>query len=526
MVKKASAASAARLKEAQVLQHAGKLQEARSIYQEVVRLEPDNVQALYLTGMLANDIRSYAIAETMLSRALQLNPDFPDGHIALAQLFENQKRYEEAEAHYKLAIKVSPDDGQLQHSYAKMLYDSGRYTEAAGLFRTIIEKWPTLSGSWHMLGSSLYTLGDFEGARAAFRETLRLSPESGMTHWNLSNLITYHEDDPHLEQMEAAMLHGNLILPQRIELHFALAKAYHDVKRYDLAFPHYEEGARLQRKTYQYSIDSDVKEFAETRHTFAHALPAIDLSQGCLDDTPIFILGMPRSGTTLIEQILASHPDVAGAGETPLFFETLRRAGETTGDKTALHLTSMSPGLREELGAYYIRELRKRAPKGIKHITDKMPGNFRIVGFIAMILPRARIIHCTRDAIDTCLSIFRSHFTHTHPYACDLAELGEYYCLYRELMDFWNASFPGHIYEANYETLLADFEPGVRKLLKACGLSWNEKCLQFHATKRNVTSASGTQVRSPLYHSSIGNWKHYAPYVGALKKALGGYANN
>jgi hypothetical protein len=310
---------------------------------------------------------------------------------------------------------------------------------------------------------------------------------------------------------------------KRISLHYALGKAYDDLKEYDKAFPQFLEGARIKRSKLQYNADDDVAR--SRRITELCDKSFIEKLRGAGDPSslPIFVLGMPRSGTTLTEQIVASHPDVFGAGELRDLMEVAQQM--PTSQKNFLsypdNLAALSREDVSRWGSDYVARLRKRAP-GAKHITDKMPANYMALGLIPLLLPNAKIIHVKRNPVDTCVSCFTRLFNRHQDATYNLTELGRHYVNYAKLMEHWRDVLPeGSFIEVQYEDIVADMEGQARRLIHFCGLEWNDACLDFHKNTRKIRTASVTQVRQPIYNSSVERWRHYEKYLDPLLKELG-----
>ncbi len=507
------------LQQAAELQNAGKLHEARSVYQWVLEAEPDNPVALHLTGVLAQQVGRPDIGERMIRRALAVLPEYPEAHYNLASLLQSQERLEEAEAEYRATLKALPGHPGALNNLANVLRALARDAEAVEFYRRCVEARPDFAEGWDNLGNVLTALGEFKEAQEALEKAVQLRPAFGQAwrHLSLVKRSTPEEMDIMRAQLTSAQA-GN---GARADLHFALAKAEDDLKNYDEAFLHYLKGNRLRRGEYTYSTDESRQEFSRLQAAFATALADADLNAGHADETPVFILGMPRSGTSLVEQMLASHAEVHGAGETLHMPHTALYGSSQHNMPFPEYISRLTADERHQLAQHYLSRLARGVPKHVSRITDKLPDNFKLIGLIALILPRARIIHCVRDPMDTCVSIFRSSFTARHAYACSLPELGQYYRLYEELMAFWNAELAGRIYEVRYETLVEEPESTARALFTYCGLAWDARALQFHETKRSVLTASSVQVRQPLYRSSVTAWKRYEKHLGPLKQALG-----
>jgi Sulfotransferase family len=318
---------------------------------------------------------------------------------------------------------------------------------------------------------------------------------------------------------------ANLKPEKRIMLHYALGKAYDDLKEWERAFPHFIEGARIKRERLAYDANADA---ARTQRIVALIdSDFVSRLRGAGDpsEVPVFVLGMPRSGTTLTEQIIASHPEVYGAGELNELMDIVQQPTVGLAFRPFPdNLENLTPEILTAWGQAYVGRLRERAPTA-RRITDKMPANYLALGLIPLLLPRAKIIHVQRNPADTCVSCFTRLFNRHQDATYDLAELGHHYGLYARLMDHWRRILPaGSFLEVQYEDIVADTEYQARRLIDFCGLEWNSACLAFHKNKRSVRTASVTQVRQPIYNSSVHRWKHYEKFLEPLLASLGEYA--
>jgi hypothetical protein len=367
-------------------------------------------------------------------------------------------------------------------------------------------------------------LGGIEEARTIFEKAIVLAPMTGRYYRALFNIRRASPEDKYFASM-VALARGMASLPvaEQMELHFALGKAYADLGQHERSFHHLLAGNALKRQTIVYDEPRRLASFDRIRTVFTQGLMNARRGVGAQSDVPIFIVGMLRSGTTLIEQILASHPKVFGAGE--LHDLSKLAAGLESVDDTTLSFPEIVRKLsNEDLGRFggsYLNAVVAKAP-GVERITDKMPGNFSLIGLIHMALPNAKIIHMRRDPIDTCLSCFSILFSTGQPHTYDLAELGRYYRAYETLMEHWRRVLPaGVMLELRYEDLVSDTERQARGVIAHCGLDWDDSCLAFHTTRRAVRTASAIQVRQPIYRTSVGRSRFYTELLRPLIRELG-----
>jgi len=434
-------------------------------------------------------------------------------------------------------IRLAPAQGELPSlsAAAEMHFRAGRYGEAIVLCNKILSIRPNLAEVHNNIGAAFANLEQPDQAEQAYRRAISLKSNYITAYRNLSILLgevgRLAESQRLADQALRLALATDaalLSMEDRIDLHFELAKIHEDSGRFGEAFAQWLAGNALKRRQVAYNEAATFDWLDRVRKVFSADL--IRARSGCGDPSsvPVFILGMPRSGTTLVEQILASHPHVFGAGELPLLAQTIASAGNATPcpvgfPEMALGMTS---GQFRRLGADYVRELARRAP-GAARITDKMPHNFRFAGFIHLILPKATIIHTVRDPLDTCVSNFATLFAAQQDHTYDLAELGRYYRRYQELMAHWRRVLPpGQILDVRYEDIVTDLEGAARRIVAHCGLDWDARCLDFHRTERIVRTTSATQVRQPLYKNSVERWRRYERFLGPLLAELGPAASS
>jgi tetratricopeptide (TPR) repeat protein len=493
------------------------LDEAVLHYQKALSLRPDFYPAHNNLGnvLKALDRRDEAIAH--YRQALAIKPDFAIAHNNLGNALQALGRREEAETHYRRAIALKPDYAEAHNNLGNVLRLLGRGEEAVRCYERALAAEPRYVEAHHNLGNALKELGRFEEAVSSFNQTIALDPKGVAAYHDLVLTTRIKPDDPCLAAMEklAADI-GSLRQRDQSVLHFALAKAYADLGRHDEAFAQMLSANALRRRELAYDEAATFDRFARIRQIVTAELLRQKTGSGDPSPAPIFILGMPRSGTTLVEQILASHPDVFGAGEIDDLSVLARTLPYPDG------LPAVGPERLRDFGASYVERLRARSGAALR-VTDKMPSNFYYVGLIRLALPNAHIIHVRRDAVDTCLSCFSKLFVGAaQPFSYDLGELGRYWRQYDALMAHWRQILPeGAMLEIQYEDLVGNLETHARRLVAYCGLEWHDACLAFHETRRAVRTASVAQVRQPLYQSAVGRWRVYEKHLAPLLKELG-----
>jgi tetratricopeptide (TPR) repeat protein len=507
---------------------AGKAQEAIALFRRALALDPDAVEILNNLGSVFQAIHRYEDAIACHERARAVQPDDPVAHYNLGVALQALQRYREAIERYDEALKLEPNVAELHYNAGTALQAMNRFESAAERYERALALRPDYAEAHANLGIVLQALGHLEGSRKAYAAAVSYAPRTTRYHLSLAEAKRFSADDPQLVALEGlAREIGSLPKEEQMHLHFALGKAYGDVGRRELAFHHLLEGNALKRQQVAYHEEQSLGLFDRTRAVFSAELMREKAGFGEPSSVPIFILGMPRSGTTLIEQILASHPRVYGAGELPAFDRAVTALGS---DGPAISFPEIVPSLTgaqlRQLGKSYLANVAAIAPEAAR-ITDKMPANFRYVGLIHLALPNARIIHTQRDPIDTCLSCFSKLFAGDQPFAYDLRELGRYYRAYEQVMAHWRAVLPpGVMLEVRYEDVVADLESQARRIIAHAGLEWDDACLAFYKTQRPVQTASASQVRQPIYATSVGRWVPYRhliqPLLGILQPQNGG----
>jgi tetratricopeptide (TPR) repeat protein len=531
-----------------ILKALDRLDEAVAAYQWVLKLKPDYVDAWLNLGNTFKSLNELDQSIDAYQHALALNKDYAEAWFNLGDAYQKSMQHHNAVLAFRRARQLQPDNAVVCFAFGHACEKSCDYEGAVDAYRHGVKLEPgSMAGylklanafsllgdldnalqvyndmrsiepdnveAWLNMGHVLSSMGDFVAAEAAFRQVLQRNPRSGGAYYLLSLIKKFTPDDVDKQAMLDVLQYQGLEDEDRLFTCFALSKACEDSKEYDRSFQNLLEANRLSRKLYDYDIAVDKARFLMIKKTFTQSFFAQRRDYGVSDETPVFIVGMLRSGTTLVEQILSSHPAVCGAGELNDLHQLLFRVGGNHGPIMALSRDD-SVSLADE----YLRRL-SRFSAGVSHVTDKMPANFIYIGMIRLLFPRAKIIHCKRDPLDTCVSIFKQYFSGQHKYAYDLEELGQYYSLYRDLMAHWHSVLPGYIHDVEYETLIAGQEDETRKLLDFCALPWDDACLSFYKHDRSIQTASLAQVRQPIYKDSIEKWRRYERYLGPLLHAL------
>ena len=502
------------------LQLQGEMEKAIDWFNKAIGQEPGFVGAHINLGNALRELGRLEEAVAAYRQAIEIDPGLADTYYNLASLLVELGELKEAETNFSKAVEIDPRHKNAWNGLGNTLAYLGKIDEAIEAYRKAIEIDPRHRMAYNGLGNVLSDMGEIEQAIDAYRKAIEIDPEYADVYRSISLNKRFSEYDDDIHSMGTLYANKNLSDDKKMYLAFGLGKAFEDLGEYEKSMEFIIEAARLKRATIDYSISESEDLFSQIKSTFSLEFFADRKGTGDPDQMPIFILGMPRSGTSLVEQILASHPDVFGAGELKDLAVLTRNFGTADSPREfpAGIVDLDSEGL-EDLGKEYIARIRSRSVD-TKYITDKLPPNFLRIGLIKAILPNAKIIHCTRDPMDNCLSLFKNYFSGAVNYSYDLTELGQYYNLYLNLMEYWRNTLPGFIYHLSYESLVADQENQIRKLLEYCHLRWNDACLDFHKTRRKVRTASNAQVRRPIYKDSVKLWKRYEKQLEPLRVAI------
>lgn len=497
----------------------GQSEAALESFDGALQSNPRYSQAYNNKGDTLRSVGRTGEAIRCFEKAIQIRPDYAEAFNGLGATLNDQGLHKQAIENLSKAIELQPGLAVGHCNLGNALSDLGLHDEAMDSYRTAIKFRPDFAEVYSNLGNSLCEFGRYEEAIASYTRALELRPDFAEAHNNLSRIKTFAEDDPQFAEIQHRIADPDLTEHERMHLSFALGKAYEDLGDVDQSFKYLLQGNRLKKKTSGYEIDWDRELFERIKSQFN-----ADNSQqfiaheggGASSREPIFIVGMPRSGTTLTEQILASHSQVWGGGE----LETLGRIFNPVMQQAITNPGKHIPtGVLANCRDAYLADLQG-LPATSPYITDKMPQNFRWVGFLLTTMPGVKIINVQREPAASCWSMFKMQFK-GHGYSNDLVDLAEYYKLYLDLMEFWRKEFPGRVYDLDYEALTRNQETETRKLLEYCGLDWEEQCLEFYKTRRAVRTPSGRQVRQKMYTGSSDAWRKYEAHLGPLIQSLG-----
>nr|WP_222934336.1 tetratricopeptide repeat-containing sulfotransferase family protein [Caulobacter sp. 17J80-11] len=490
-----------------------------------LKQHPTDVAAMRMLAEVAGRLRRYEDAEKLLARCLELAPGFSMARHNYALALYRQNKGAEAVAELDVLLAREPGHAGYMILKAAALGRIGEYEQAIDCYDAVLARWPEQPKAWMSYGHALKTLGRQAEAIDAYRKSIRLLPGLGEAWWSLANLKTVRFSDDDVAAMRAQLDRGDLSEEDRFHLHFALGKALEDAGEAGASFEHYAAGNAQRRAGLDYDADENRAHVDRSKAFFTPAVFAARAGQGCLAPDPIFVVGLPRAGSTLIEQILSSHSQVEGTMELPDVVSMAKRIG---GKKTKSAVSTYPEALAEfdadalrALGEEYLERTRVQRKTGRPFFIDKMPNNFAHVGLIRLMLPNAKIVDARRHPLGCCFSGFKQHFARGQGFTYDLTELGRYYADYVELMAWFDQVQPGAVHRVIYERMVADPEAEVRALLDYCGLPFEDACLRFYETERAVRTASSEQVRQPIFTDAVEHWKAYEPWLEPLKAALG-----
>lgn len=503
----------------------GRLAIAERGIKDYLARHPTDVMAIRMLAELAARIGRYEDAENLLARCLELAPSFAAARHNYAIILLRRNKPEESAAQVAALLKADPKNPNFLVLKAAALVRIGGYEDAIAIYEKLLKEYPRQPKSWMSFGHALKTVGRTAESIEAYRTSIRMLPNLGEAYWSLANLKTFKFTEADIEAMNVQLARGDLDETDRLHLHFALGKAYEDLQRYEDSFRHYEQGNAIGQQRSNYDEDETSIRRERTQTVFTRDTFERRKGQGCLAPDPIFILGMPRAGSTLLEQILSSHSQVEGTMELPDIMTIAKRLGgkakASDESKYPEIVRELTGDQLKALGEEYLERTRIQRKTDKPFFIDKMPNNFVHIGLIRLILPNAKIIDARRHPLACCFSGYKQHFAHGQNFSYGLERIGRYYRDYVLLMKHWDEVLPGFVHRVIYENLVADTEAEVRRLLEFCGLDFEPACLAFHETKRAVRTASSEQVRQPIYSEGVDQWRNYEPWLGPLKAALG-----
>ena len=485
---------------------------------------PHHTEAMRLLADIGVKLHIYDDAEFLLESCLEFESDNRIARYDYVNVLLKRQKYEMALEQAGILCDLEPDNIAFQGLYANACVTVGKQVEAVGIYTRLLERAPNKHNIYLSRGHCLKTIGEVEEAISSYQQSYHEKPNFGDAFWSLANLKTYRFTDEEIQIAETNEQSEDTLLNDRLHLCFALGKAYEDREDFDKSFLYYERGNALKKEQLRYNAAQNEKELKSLIETCTPAILQPERGSGCPAPDPIFIVGLPRAGSTLLEQILSSHSQVDGTFELPNMMAIAHRLnGRQFVNKEARYpkiLSELTLEKLRSLGDEYIRGTRIHRGEA-PFFTDKMPNNFRHIGLISMILPNAKIIDARRHPMGCCFSGFKQLFAEGQDYTYGLEEIGRYYRNYVALMDHWDEVLPGKVLRVQYEDVVADLEGEVRRILDYCELSFETACIDFYKAERAVRTPSSEQVRLPIYQSGIDQWQNYEEYLGPLVKALG-----
>jgi tetratricopeptide (TPR) repeat protein len=501
----------------------GRVEEAKRALNKALAQQPENPDALNLKAEIEGSEGRDQEAEQLLARSVQSCPANEFNRYNYVLALERLQKLDVALSETEALLASSPGNLLFRHLKALLLKKTGNYAEAVPWYRALAVDYPESAYLWNALGEALRDLGGHsDECTAAFLEAATLAPLRGCVWWNLANLNSFRFSDAHIAQMEAALSKPTFSPNNTAELHYALGKAYDSLKEYRKAFQHYARGNAIRRVNVAYDPDSTSATFSRTEAVFTSEIFRRSADDGCPSREPIFVLGMQRSGSTLVEQILGAHSEVEALGELNFLITLVEREVKAkSGIEYPGGVDKLTPDDLRALGEEYLALAKRKRCTEKPFFVDKCPYNFWYVGLIRLVFPNARIIDVRRHPMACCFANFTMNFTFGPPISYKQAEIGRFYADYVKLMAHFDRVQPGKIYRVIYERLIADLETEVRRMLEYLELPFELSCLEFYKNDRAFNSISSEQVRSPIFTQGVERWRNYEPWLGPLKAALG-----
>ncbi len=503
-----------------VLRELNRPKEAIKAYESALKQDGEFAQCWCNLAAALNEAEQHKAARRAVEKALSFEPRMAQAHNNKGDISLAEAKYEEALTCYRRATEINPKYVAALINMARTLRDMDRSAEAVEILQQALDIEPNNPEAHHAMGVLQEQVGDQAAAAKALQNALKVAPGMAIAHYFLAQLRGRKTTDEELSAMLELQKHERMLPNDRMFLSFGLARAYEQKNDYDRAFQYIAQGNLIKAGQQPYD-DVDTGKFID-----ALAVGAADLAEklgfeaSCQDDRPVFVLGMPRSGTSLVEQVLASHSEVAGAGELPYAYDMAHRVRELTSQAFPANVKLLSADQLRGLGEYYLSRHRKDHLETAR-VVDKTPLNFQYLGLLGLALPGARFIHCFRDPVQNCFSIHKIPFDRKQAYAHSLSSIGQYYRRYWGLMQRWQQLFPGRILNVRYEDTVDDLERQSHRMLDFLGLPFEEGVLEFHANERLVKTPSASQVRQPIYSDALQSWKKYERHLQSLRESLG-----
>ena len=486
---------------------------------------PNDVAALRMLAEVAGRLSRYADAQALLEQCLALAPNFDAARGNYAVVLNRMGKPAEALPHLQRLLTKDPRNPGHRNLQAAILANLGDYAESIIIYERVLADYPQQPKVWMSYGHSLKTAGRVADAVSAYRRSIALQPTLGEAYWSLANLKTFRFTVEDVRNMGAELARKDLSDDDRLHFEFSLGKALEDAGEFEKSFSHYLNGNAIRRKIHPYNHEDTTRFVKRSKEVFTAEFFAARAGHGSPDPAPIFIIGLPRAGSTLIEQILASHSQVEGTMELPdiprIAMEIMRRDDIGGAVGFAQAVAGLSPQELRAMGEQYSATTLSQRKTGRPFFIDKMPNNCLYLGLIHLILPNAKIIDARRHPMGSCFSGFKQHFARGQHFTYSLDDIGHYYRDYVELLSHLDTVLPGRVHRVFYESMIEDTEKQVRRLLEYCGLPFEETCLRFYENDRAVRTASSEQVRQPIFRQSLDQWQQYDRWLGPLKRALG-----
>jgi len=484
-----------------------KLVEAEIFNNDLILKYPDTPYLFNIHGLILTEQKKINKAIEIYKKGLKIDPNYSVIHNNLGSLYDIQGKFTEAENHFKTSIKLDDKAFEPLNNLGILHSKNNNYKDSINCYKKAITINKKFFQAYYNLGVSYSSIGMFDEAEFSYKKAITLNPNLYSAHRSLSQIIKYKNGSNHLKDLNKIYKSQNITTSGKTEIGFALGKAYEDIKDYDRSFYFYNIANAERRKNINFSYIAEKKNFDNLKFNFNKNIYKNNTKTINPDKTPIFIVGMPRSGTTLVEQIISSHPKVFPGDELDFLpnlisinFNNLNKINLT--DYKKINIISKE----------YIKKL-KIISNNSERVTDKLPINFQWIGLIKYMLPNAKIIHCTRNSKDNCFSIFKNYFVNPKlNFAYNLEELCDFYNIYNDLMNYWKKTIPNFIIDVKYEELINNPDLKIKNLIDSCDLNWNDKCLDYYENKRSIKTSSIVQARKKMYTSSINSWRNYKKY--------------